>query len=105
MPQSFSCPNCSAALDYDGIRSVVRCAYCGSSIVVPESLRPSIAASDPLVPDPTLSEVAALLRAGQRVKATIRYREITGAGLKEARIAIDRFAAGEPLRRPNLLGG
>ena len=98
MPQSFSCPNCSAALDYDGRQAVVQCVYCGSSIVVPESLRPPVAAPDPLVPDPTLS-------AGQRVKATIRYREITGAGLKEARIAIDRFAAGELLRRPNLMGG
>lgn len=105
MPQSLSCSNCGAALDYDGIQPVIRCVYCGSTIVVPESLRPSVTASDPLVPDPTLSEVAALLRAGQRVKATIRYREITGAGLKEARIAIDRFAAGEPLRRPNLMGG
>jgi hypothetical protein len=29
------------------------------------------------------------------------YREITGANLKEARLAIDRFAAGGPLRRPS----
>ena len=57
------------------------------------------------MPDPSLSEVAALFRAGKRVQATIRYREITGANLKEARLAIDRFAAGEPLRRPNRMGG
>jgi ribosomal protein L7/L12 len=81
----------------------VRCTYCGSSVVVPEALRPKRVESDPLVPDPTLSEVATLFRAGRRVQATIRYREITGAGLKEAKQAIDRFANGEPLRRPNLL--
>jgi DNA-directed RNA polymerase subunit RPC12/RpoP len=103
MPQAFSCPNCSAALDYDGTQLVVRCAHCGSTVVVPESMRPRAAEPDPLVPDPSLSEVAALFRAGKRVQATIRYREITGAGLGEAKLAIDRFAAGEPLRRPNLL--
>jgi len=103
MPQSFSCPNCGVALTYDGAQTVVRCSHCGSSVVVPETMRPAAPAIDRLVPDPTLSEVAALFRAGKRVQATMRYREITGAGLKEAREAIDRFAAGEPLRRPNLL--
>lgn len=105
MPQSISCPNCGSALDYDGVQPVVHCASCGSSITVPEARRSSNVGGDPLVPDPSLSEVAALLRAGQRVKATILYREITGAALKDARIAIDRFMAGEPLRRPNLMGG
>lgn len=103
MSQSFSCSNCGAALDYEGTQLTVRCTYCGSSVVVPEALRPTQVESDPLVPDPTLSEVATLFRAGKRVQATIRYREITGAGLKEAKQAIDRFANGEPLRRPNLL--
>ncbi len=103
MLRSFSCPNCGAALEYAGTQSVVRCSYCGSSIEIAEAMHSSSAAPDPLVPDPTLSEVAALFRAGQRVKATILYREITGASLKEAHDAIDRFAAGEPLRRPNRL--
>jgi hypothetical protein len=57
-----------------------------------------------LIPDPSLSEVAALFRSGKRVQATILYREITGASLQEARIAMDQFAAGEPLRRPNQMG-
>ncbi|MBI3243478.1 MAG: hypothetical protein HYZ49_14435 [Chloroflexi bacterium] len=104
-PQSLSCPNCNAALDYAGEQSVIRCEYCGSSVVVPESVRPTAPKPDPLVSDPTLSEVAALFRAGKRVQATILYREITGAGLKEAKLALDRFAAGEPLRRPNRMGG
>ncbi len=103
MPQTISCPNCGAALDFDGAQTVIRCSHCGSSVIVPEAARPAAPAPDRLVPDPSLSEVAALFRAGKRVRATVRYREITGAGLKEAREAIDRFAAGEPLRRPNLL--
>jgi hypothetical protein len=35
----------------------------------------------------------------------IGYREITSAALGEACIAIDRFAAGEPLRRPSRMHG
>jgi hypothetical protein len=105
MPQSFACPNCGAALSYNGVRPVVECAFCGSSVMIPAPTPTAVPAHDPLVPDPSLSEVAALFRAGKRVQATIRYREITGANLKEARLAIDRFAAGEPLRRPNRMGG
>ncbi len=101
MPQSFSCPNCGAGLTYAGTQAVIRCDYCGGSVVVPEGLRRTTDQPDPQVPDPSLSEVAALFRAGKRVQATIRYREITGAALKEARLALDAFAAGQPLRRPN----
>jgi len=102
--QALECPNCGASLEYDGKSSTIRCQQCGSSILVSEPLRPTGYAPDPLVPDPTLTEVAALLREGKRVHATIRYREITGAGLKEAQLAIERFLAGEPLQRPNQLG-
>jgi len=105
MLESFACPNCGTALNLDGTQTVTHCPGCGSSIILPDNLRPSSAKSDPLVPDPSLSEVATLLRSDQRVHATILYREITGASLKDAQLAIDRFLAGEPLRRPNLLNG
>jgi DNA-directed RNA polymerase subunit RPC12/RpoP len=104
MTTNLNCPNCGAALEIDGSQPVVRCSHCGSSVMVPEAARPAAPKPDPLVPDPSLAEVAALFRDGKRVQATIRYREITGASLKDARLALDRFAAGEPLRRPNLLG-
>jgi len=102
MIQSICCPNCSGPLDYDGSREVLKCAYCGASVVVAQ-LIPSAPKPDPQIPDPSLTEVAALMRAGKRVQATILYREITGAGLKEAQQALDRFVAGEALRRPNRL--
>lgn len=102
MIQSISCPNCSGPLDYDGSKEVLKCAYCGASVVVAQ-LTPSVPKPDPQIPDPSLTEVAALVRAGKRVQATILYREITGAGLKEAQQALDRFVAGEALRRPNRL--
>lgn len=42
--------------------------------------------------DPRLEEVTGLLRAGQRIQAIKTYRQITGAGLKEAKVAVDRMA-------------
>ncbi len=100
--QALTCPSCGAPLSVTGAQATVRCAYCGASVAVPEVRRPPI--GDPLLPDPSLAEVAALFRDGRRVQATIRYREITGATLPEARAALDAFAAGQPLRRPNRMG-
>jgi DNA-directed RNA polymerase subunit RPC12/RpoP len=98
--ESFVCPNCGTALNFDGTQTTLRCPGCGGSIIVPDDMRPSTAKPDPLIPDPSLNEVAALLRSDQRVHATIRYREITGANLKEAHLAIERFVQGKPLQRP-----
>ncbi|MFF8591808.1 ribosomal protein L7/L12 [Streptomyces sp. NPDC015220] len=42
--------------------------------------------------DPRLDEVAGLARAGRRIEAIKTYREVTGAGLKEAKQAVDRMA-------------
>ncbi|EGX60855.1 hypothetical protein SZN_05357 [Streptomyces zinciresistens K42] len=39
--------------------------------------------------DPRLPEVRALLHDGRKVEAVRLYREITGAGLKEAKDAVD----------------
>ena len=43
--------------------------------------------------DPRLDEVAGLVRAGRKIEAIKLYRETTGAGLKEAKDAVDRLAA------------
>ncbi|MGX4691089.1 ribosomal protein L7/L12 [Streptomyces sp. JNUCC 63] len=43
--------------------------------------------------DPRLDEVAALARAGRKVEAIKAYREATGAGLKEAKEAVDHLTA------------
>ncbi len=40
MPESFSCPNCSAPLDVDGDGSTtIKCPYCNSSVIIPVELR------------------------------------------------------------------
>ncbi len=49
---------------------------------LPASLRPA--------PDILHPEVVALLRAGREINAIKRHRELTGAGLREAKELIDR---------------
>jgi ribosomal protein L7/L12 len=46
-----------------------------------------------------MEEVGQLMKAGQKINAIKAYREATGAGLKEAKEAVERIAAGskEPL--------
>lgn len=48
---------------------------------------------DPRPQDPRLDEVAGLARAGRKIEAIKTYREVTGAGLKEAKDAVDRLTA------------
>lgn len=108
MASVIECPRCGGALELPQGDDRVKCRYCGSLIVVPEAATPRPPAPqpstrpDPRLPDSTLADVAALLGAGRRVRATIRYRQITGATLRQARLAIDRFLAGGSLERPPL---
>ena len=41
--------------------------------------------------DPRLDEIAALARDGKKIQAIKMYREVTGAGLKEAKDAVERL--------------
>jgi ribosomal protein L7/L12 len=41
--------------------------------------------------DPRMDEIDALLRDGKKIQAIKTYREITGAGLKEAKEAVERM--------------
>ncbi|MGC7098781.1 ribosomal protein L7/L12 [Amycolatopsis lurida] len=43
------------------------------------------------LPEPELDEVRALLDEGKKIKAIKAYRELTGAGLVEAKEAVDRL--------------
>jgi len=43
------------------------------------------------VPEPHLAEVETMLRQGKTVQAIKAYREATGAGLREAKEAVDRL--------------
>ncbi|GGV72484.1 ribosomal protein L7/L12 [Streptomyces thermoviolaceus] len=43
--------------------------------------------------DPRLQQVHELARTGRQIEAIKVYREVTGAGLKEAKDAVDRMVA------------
>ncbi|MEV5342244.1 hypothetical protein AB0K93_27750 [Streptomyces sp. NPDC052676] len=43
--------------------------------------------------DPGLDEVAALVRDGRTIEAIKKYRDVTGAGLREAKEAVERMGA------------
>lgn len=98
--QTFQCPNCNASLDYDGHNLTIRCDYCNTSVIVPESLR----ASSPLSSAQAFSalpgqiaqikEIARLARSGRKAEATQLYRSIFGGSMDEASQAVDRLAAG-----------
>ena len=37
--KTFKCPSCGSALEPDGDEKEVKCAYCGSTVIVPQELR------------------------------------------------------------------
>ncbi|MFZ0544528.1 MAG: hypothetical protein WAM60_03785 [Candidatus Promineifilaceae bacterium] len=114
----FHCPNCNAALEYSGNgAAIVRCDYCHSAIIVPESLRrtarqapeqkaepksPPKPAKPPLSEEEAAAKVTALARNGETVEAMKLYREMYPVGLREAKAAIDATASGLPLVIPDV---
>lgn len=104
----FKCTSCGGPLEYEaGGALTVRCPFCGNSIIVPEELRPRAAAQphggggffDGLIRlqerAANLQEVARLARAGNKIEAIKLYREMFGVSLAEAKLAVERMAAGE----------
>jgi hypothetical protein len=120
--QVFQCPSCGANLSYDGGPELsFACQFCGTSVIVPEALRPQAAplsAPTPSayvtsggevdmgalgrlaaggVPLAKLAEMKRLAQSGQKIEAIKLYREILGAGLREAKEAVEQLEAGRPL--------
>src|SRR4051812_47481047 len=103
----FKCTSCGGPLEYEeGGALTVRCPFCGSSIIVPEELRPrpSVQPSSGGFFDglfklheraANLQEIARLARTGRKIEAIRLYREIFGVGLEEAKLAVERLALGE----------
>jgi DNA-directed RNA polymerase subunit RPC12/RpoP len=105
MSKPFKCTSCGGPLEYDGHTPTVRCPFCGNSIIVPEELRTRPAASwgAGLVDGiyklqeraANMQEVSRLARSNRKIEAIRLYREIFGVGLAEAKVAVERMAAGE----------
>jgi len=112
MAQSFNCPNCGAPLDYDGSDLTVRCPFCSSSVIVPETLRPAapvagrspspqVVGLDTLIGQADkLREIARLIRAGNKIQAIKVYREAFDVSLSEAKNAVEALEAGMPVVMP-----
>lgn len=115
MTQLFQCPSCNAPLEYDGVKSLVGCPYCGNNVIVPETLRPKQQASagdddrerrEDRVTYPrrdvlnVLQTVQHMARHGQKVAAVRLYRDAFGVGLREARDAVDALEMGNTISPP-----
>lgn len=105
MIHTLQCPNCHASLDYENENhsATMRCAYCNSTIIVPESLRGGVAttsASAGLDPEQgrQLAEIERLLAAGRKIEAIKLFRETFQVGLREAKEAVEALERGEPFR-------
>lgn len=114
----FHCPNCNAGLDLEeNGAAIVRCDYCHSAVIVPESLRLGVKSKEPVVaaepqkpfrpPIPKLTEeqavakVTELVRSGKEVEAMKLYRETYPVGLNETKQAIKQVVIGLPLPIPD----
>jgi len=112
--QLFQCPSCNAPLEYDGVKNIVGCPYCGNNVIVPESLRPrqsepkhSSRDDDRLgTPFPkrdilnVLQTVQQLTRNGQKIAAIRLFRDAFGVTLAEARTAVETLEAGNTINPP-----
>lgn len=112
MTQLFQCPSCNAPLEYDGIKSIVGCPYCGNNVIVPETLRPRPSRrndeddNSPSASFPkrdivnVLQTVQQMARSGQKIPAIRLFRDAFGASLSEAREAVEALAAGNTINPP-----
>lgn len=111
MVEAFTCPACGAPIEYEpGSGPTVRCPFCGNTAIAPEPLRGRGAPSGNTVSlsglggmdTAALVQLAELVAAGNKIEAIKRYRELTGTGLKEAKEAVERMQAGEPVQMVGL---
>ena len=96
MAEVFRCPSCSGRLEFDGgDHATVRCDYCGSTVIVPESLRPRTRSTTVLFNQhDAVQEVVRLINAGNRAEATQLFAKTFGVTQQQAQEAVDRLAAG-----------
>ena len=84
--------NCSSCA-HRNPDDVERCVECGTLLDAPE-VQPTG------IPSALEAELISTVKAGRRIEAIKLYRERTGAGLKEARDAVDKLAGREGVSPP-----
>lgn len=105
MIHTFQCPNCRASLDYeaDSHEVTIRCDYCNTTVIVPESLRtarpkPGVHYAGAGEQTAVLSEVHQLLQKGQKIAAIKLFREKFHVGLKEAKDVVEALERKETIQ-------
>ena len=112
MTKIFNCPSCGAPIDYDGGPDpTIRCNFCHNIVIVPPELRTdSPRDSEPEPADsefrtlgqlPQWGEIGRLVKEGKKIEAIKLFRQLTGAGLKESKDAIEKLEAGQVLEVAN----
>lgn len=89
-PTTLTCPSCGAPLDFDGRSSIVECKFCKTKVLMPGIQAQAATPAD-------LAEIRRLAESGRIIEAIKRYRELFGAGLKEAKDAVESLASGSVL--------
>ena len=114
MAATFNCPACGGPLVFAREAEItIRCPYCHNTVIIPDELRRGLrldgvvsAEGQPHSMKPTLpqinsnqveAEIRALLAARQKIHAIKVYRQVTGAGLKQAKEAVEAIEAGGTL--------
>lgn len=100
MAETFQCPSCGAPLNLRDTGATMHCPYCNHTVIVPETLRGGSIDStiESIFPDPErIREILATAQDGNKIGAIKQYREITGAGLKEAKEAVEAMLEGRPV--------
>lgn len=110
MAQTFRCPACGASLDPAGDDPAITCAYCSSTVLVPEELRPdrrTFRTSFPVAGESmtvdlgdltgsiaALKIVRGLARNGRQSEAASLYSRTFGASLRDAEKLVADLAEG-----------
>jgi DNA-binding beta-propeller fold protein YncE/DNA-directed RNA polymerase subunit RPC12/RpoP len=91
----FNCPACGAPLEPPAGLSVMKCAYCKSSIIVPGAINTAGATgmSGPI----NMEKVVQFLLSGNKVEAIKIFHQMTGSGLVEAKNVVDAIERGEAI--------
>ncbi len=107
--RAFQCPSCGASLEPAAGTASMKCAYCGTSVVIPEDLRlfPSPGQGNPppaamdfaqlFARALRMGEVMRLARAGQHQAAAQLYAENTGTSPEQAGKIIEAIAEGKSI--------
>jgi LSD1 subclass zinc finger protein len=111
MSKTLNCPACGGPLEYARDAEItIRCPYCHNTVIVPDDLRGSLRAGGKattatwprsaesalasITPQQLEKEIRELLAEKQKINAIKLYRQVTGAGLKQAKEAVEAVEAG-----------